>query len=157
MSKQKLVFVTLFVVFTAMLGYYAYLTYGSALFGGKGASTKKAENSPKSFENLPDYQAGNPRVNQVPESLRSKGTEAQLSEVTITTVASPLEVTINSGDIVTFINADTAQHQIVGAGDLWGSQLLQPDDKFSQEFDVPGVYPYTDKESTTVTGKITVK
>ncbi len=61
----------------------------------------------------------------------------------------PATITVTKGTMVTWVNQDTSDHQIVndaqgsvGQGTLFTSNSLQKGAQYSFRFDTPGTYPY---------------
>jgi plastocyanin len=61
----------------------------------------------------------------------------------------PASITVPKGTTVTWVNQDTANHQIVNdaqgsiaQGALFTSNSLAKDARYSFTFDTPGTYPY---------------
>jgi plastocyanin len=154
MSKSVILMVALFLIFLGLVGVYGYY----ARFGNRGISgLQNTKKEVKSFEDLPDYEAGNPKVNNVPENLVVEArSEAKLFDVAVGSSISPALLTITRGDIVTFTNSDTVSHKIIGSGGKWGSWDIEPSKEFSQEFDVPGEYKYYISDNPDITGAIVV-
>ncbi len=73
----------------------------------------------------------------------------------------PNELTINSGESVTWINDDSAFHTVTSGyydefDGLFDSQQLDPSQKFSHEFSEPGQFQYYCKLHPWMEGKIIV-
>ncbi|MBV8066231.1 MAG: cupredoxin domain-containing protein [Actinobacteria bacterium] len=67
----------------------------------------------------------------------------------------PQTATVNTGDTVTWHNADTANHQVVADDGSFASPVLKPDQTYSHTFTTAGVEKYHDSNATgsvTVTG-----
>jgi plastocyanin len=67
----------------------------------------------------------------------------------------PLTATVNSGDTVTWHNADSANHQIVANNGSFASPILHADQSYSHTFSSAGTFRYHDADSTHA-GTITV-
>ncbi|MBU1104611.1 cupredoxin domain-containing protein [Candidatus Parcubacteria bacterium] len=154
MPVSKIFFGLLILAVVGLGGYYAYLKYNNSPVANKTEAPKNYN----SFEELPDYEAGNPRVNVVPENLRDENATVGVTAVKITATGfSPSKITVKQGDIVSFSNEDTSPHQVYGEGGLWFGRQLEGAETFSQEFDVPGTYPYYDKLNEGLKGEVMVE
>lgn len=74
----------------------------------------------------------------------------------------PSNLTINTGDVVTWVNNDTTAHTTTSgqpgtATGLWDSGVLAPGQSFSQTFNSSGTFPYYCTLHTSMTGAITVQ
>jgi len=157
-SKFNLLVGGLVLVLLGLVSYYFYLSDDIKVPALNLDSNKADIEVPKEIAKLPDYEKGNPRVSEVPETIRSADKPVKVLDVSVSSLGfSPKEVTVESGDIVTFSNDDTSPHQIEGEGGLWFSRMLNPQDKFSQQFDVPGIYNYSDKFNVGLKGSVIVK
>lgn len=91
---------------------------------------------------------GNPRLENPTEEYRKQLLKNQEAQGLITVKIKgnrfePAKVYLKKGGIVTWINEDETNHQIVGDSGIWGSKkVLGKNQGFSQQFDVPGSYPY---------------
>jgi plastocyanin len=65
---------------------------------------------------------------------------------------------VAAGSTVTWRNASSQPHEVVGANLSWGAhdKLLQPGDRMGWTFDQPGVYPYSCMLHPGMTGAIVV-
>ncbi len=71
---------------------------------------------------------------------------------------SPATVTINVGDTVTWVNADTdTPHNSVSNDDLWDSGNMNSGAKFSHTFDTAGTFAYTCTYHAGMNGTVIVK
>ena len=70
---------------------------------------------------------------------------------------SPKTVTIIQGDTVTWVNRDTANHQILADKGQFVSPILRPGRSFSFTFNAAGTYTYKDELHPKITGTIVVK
>jgi plastocyanin len=68
----------------------------------------------------------------------------------------PQSLTLSVGDTVTWHNADTADHQVVGNDGSFASPVLQPDQTYSHTFSSAGTFRYHDAFARTHVGTITV-
>ena len=55
---------------------------------------------------------------------------------------SPMDVTIKSGETVTWKNLDGEPHTVVSTDGAFRSKALDENDSFSFKFDKPGIYKY---------------
>ena len=70
----------------------------------------------------------------------------------------PAEVTVKAPNIITFKNMDEVNHSVKGTSGKWGSlKDLEPNESYSQQFDVAGTYEYSDPLNPTLKGKIIVE
>ena len=69
----------------------------------------------------------------------------------------PATVGINSGDSVTWRNADTKKHQVVANGGQFASAVLDPGKTYSHTFDRGGTYRYHDALYPALKGTVNVK
>ena len=69
----------------------------------------------------------------------------------------PATVSINSGDSVTWRNADTKTHQVVANGGQFASAVLNPGQTYSHTFARGGTYRYHDALHPTLKGTVNVK
>lgn len=80
----------------------------------------------------------------------------QLIRIQITSSKfTPDSVEIQKGDVISWTNADTRPHKIIGKS--WRSGVIQPGKVFSQQFDVSGTYQYYTEADPSIVGTITVK
>ena len=70
---------------------------------------------------------------------------------------SPNNVMITEGDTVTWLNADSANHQVLATKGQFVSAILKRGQKFSFTFRSAGTYAYEDELHPKLTGKIVVK
>ncbi len=109
-------------------------------------------------------------VNPAPTTIEStsSGTSgAMMAETAVTVSAtgfSPQNVTIKAGGSVTWMNSDSANHQVNSdphpthtAYSPLNIGLLKPGDKKSLTFPTPGTYKYHDHLNPSSTGTITVQ
>ena len=68
----------------------------------------------------------------------------------------PSAVTVEVGDTVTWVNADTTRHQVVATSGAFSSPVLQPGQSFSYTFRTSGRYAYRDAFARNRRGTITV-
>lgn len=68
----------------------------------------------------------------------------------------PQTATVNTGDTVTWHNADTADHQVVADDGSFASPVLHADQSYSHTFANAGTVKYHDANARTHTGSITV-
>jgi plastocyanin len=73
------------------------------------------------------------------------------------TAFSPVKVTINDGDSVTWKNVDTINHQVVANGGSFASPILAPGKSYTFTFRRAGTYGYHDALHPTLKGTIVVK
>lgn len=69
----------------------------------------------------------------------------------------PATVTINSGDSVTWKNADTVNHQVVANGGQFASPILAPGKTYTHTFNGGGTFHYHDALHAALKGTIVVK
>lgn len=70
---------------------------------------------------------------------------------------SPKAATVTEGDIVTWVNRDNANHQVLADKGQFVSAILKPKAIFSFTFRAAGIYTYKDELHPTLKGTITVK
>jgi plastocyanin len=70
---------------------------------------------------------------------------------------SPKSVTIVQGDTVTWVNRDSANHQILADKGQFVSPILRPKQAYSFTFQAAGTYPYKDELHPRIAGTIVVK
>ena len=70
---------------------------------------------------------------------------------------SPNNVTVTEGDTVTWLNADSANHQVLATKGQFVSAILKRGQKFSFTFRSAGTYAYQDELHPKLTGKVVVK
>jgi plastocyanin len=68
----------------------------------------------------------------------------------------PRAVTINTGDTVTWHNADTASHQLVANNGSFASPVLKSGDTWSHTFSTPTSVTYHDTANAKTTGRVNV-
>lgn len=68
---------------------------------------------------------------------------------------SPSELTIKTYDQVTWTNKDTKEHNIAGKG--WGDVTINPNESFTQAFNLKGTYSYSCTLSPELKGTIIVE
>jgi plastocyanin len=61
------------------------------------------------------------------------------------------------GTTVTWINKDEVPHTVVSTEKVFGSSVLDTDDKFSHTFTKPGTFPYFCSVHPKMTAKVVVK
>jgi len=71
-------------------------------------------------------------------------------------VYNPNNITITTGDKVTWINKDFGIHAVTENQGLFGSEDLRPDQTFEYEFEDIGTYEYHCKLHPDMVGKIIV-
>ncbi len=69
---------------------------------------------------------------------------------------SPSSVTIKTGDSITWVNADTQNHQVVSNNGSFVSPILRPGGRYTHRFNAAGKYRYHDGLNPTVRGLVTV-
>lgn len=69
---------------------------------------------------------------------------------------SPIEVTIEAGRSVRFVNNDTIQHTVTAEDLLWGSGTLAPGAEFVHTFESAGTYPFFDSYNSRNSGAVYV-
>jgi plastocyanin len=70
---------------------------------------------------------------------------------------SPASATITEGDTVTWVNKDTANHQVLADKGQFVSPILTRNHTYSFTFNAAGTYTYKDELHPKLTGKIIVK
>ncbi len=70
---------------------------------------------------------------------------------------SPKSATITEGDIVTWVNRDNANHQILADKGQFVSPILRPNQRYSFTFNAAGTYTYKDELNRNLAGTIIVK
>ena len=70
---------------------------------------------------------------------------------------SPKSVTIVQGDTITWVNRDTANHQILADKGQFVSPILRPNQRYSFTFNAAGTYTYKDELNRNLAGTIIVK
>jgi len=86
-----------------------------------------------------------------PASLATKSVKITASAF------SPANVTINTGDTVTWTNADTKSHQVIANNGSFASTTLAANKKYSHVFNTAGTFNYHDALHPSLKGKIVVK
>jgi len=86
-----------------------------------------------------------------PASLATKSVKITASAF------SPANVTINTGDTVTWTNADTKSHQVIANNGSFASTTLAANKKYSHVFNTGGTFNYHDALHPSLKGKIVVK
>ena len=69
----------------------------------------------------------------------------------------PATLTVKAGTTVTWVNHDDEPHTATATDKRFNSKTLDNGDRFSQEFNAPGVYNYYCALHPKMTGKIIVK
>ena len=69
----------------------------------------------------------------------------------------PATLTVKAGTTVTWVNQDDEPHTATATDKRFNSKTLDNGDRFSQEFNAPGVYNYYCALHPHMTGKIIVK
>jgi plastocyanin len=67
----------------------------------------------------------------------------------------PAEMTISTGESITWVNTDGVPHTSTGSTRLWGG-VLTTDESFTYTFDAAGTYPYFCEIHPAMVGTITV-
>jgi plastocyanin len=70
---------------------------------------------------------------------------------------SPKSATVTEGDIVTWVNKDNANHQILADRGQFVSPILRPNQRYSFTFNAAGTYTYKDELNRKLAGTIVVK
>lgn len=68
----------------------------------------------------------------------------------------PIDVTIEAGQSVRFVNGDSVQHTVTADDLLWGSGTLAPNAEFVHTFDLEGTYSFFDSYNSRHTGAVYV-
>jgi plastocyanin len=106
---------------------------------------------------------GSPRLENPTDEYKKELLENQRAQGVVTISIkdnsfSPSRVYLKKGGIVTWVNQDDLDHQIVGDSGMWGSRkVLSENSRFSQQFDVPGTYPYHCALHPKIKGEVVVK
>ena len=66
-------------------------------------------------------------------------------------------LTVPVGTTVTWINKDDVPHTVISTEKVFGSSVLDTDDKFSYTFTKPGTFPYFCSVHPKMTGKVVVR
>ena len=91
-------------------------------------------------------------------AARTNTASANPNEVVIANFSfEPATLTVKAGTTVTWINHDDEPHTATATDKRFNSKTLDNGDRFSQEFNAPGVYNYYCALHTKMTGKIIVK
>jgi plastocyanin len=69
----------------------------------------------------------------------------------------PATLTVKVGTTVTWVNKDDEPHTATATDKRFNSKTLDTGDRFSQEFNAPGIYNYYCALHPKMTGKIIVK
>lgn len=69
----------------------------------------------------------------------------------------PEEITIKSGETITWINKDKVRHTATSTNDYFDSGLFGKDESFQQTFDEAGTYEYICTPHPYMTGKVIVE
>jgi plastocyanin len=95
-------------------------------------------------------------VAAVAVTARTPGTNP--NEVVIANFSfEPATLTVKAGTTVTWINRDDEPHTATATDKRFNSKTLDTGERFSQQFDAPGVYNYYCALHPHMTGKIIVK
>jgi plastocyanin len=70
---------------------------------------------------------------------------------------SPKSITVTAGDTVTWVNRDSATHQVLATGGQFASAILKKGQTYSYTFRNTGTFSYEDELHPKLTGKVTVK
>ncbi len=91
-------------------------------------------------------------------AFTSRTPSANPNEIVITNFSfEPATLTVKAGTTVTWINHDDEPHTATATDKRFNSKTLDTGDRFSQEFNAPGVYNYYCALHPKMTGKIIVK
>jgi len=91
-------------------------------------------------------------------AFTSRTPSANPNEIVIANFSfEPTTLTVKAGTTVTWINHDDEPHTATATDKRFNSKTLDTGDRFSQEFDAPGVYNYYCALHPKMTGKIIVK
>ena len=91
-------------------------------------------------------------------TARADNVSANPNEVAIANFSfEPATLTVKAGTTVTWINHDDEPHTATATDKRFDSKTLDNGDRFSQEFNAPGVYNYYCALHPHMTGKIIVK
>ena len=91
-------------------------------------------------------------------AARSNTASANPNEIVIANFSfEPATLTVKAGTTVTWVNHDDEPHTATATDKRFNSKTLDNGDRFSQEFNAPGVYNYYCALHPKMTGKIIVK
>jgi plastocyanin len=83
----------------------------------------------------------------------SSASEVKIDNFTFT----PSTLTVAAGTTVTWTNSDDIPHTVVSVDNIFKSEVLDTDDKFSYTFTKPGTYAYFCSIHPKMTAKIVVQ
>jgi plastocyanin len=69
----------------------------------------------------------------------------------------PAELTVKAGTSITWTNRDDIPHTVVSTDKVFGSKVLDTDEKFAFTFSTPGTFPYFCSIHPKMTGKVVVQ
>jgi plastocyanin len=69
----------------------------------------------------------------------------------------PTEVSVRTGDRITWLNCDLESHTSTADGGEWASPLLAPGDAFTQSFPTPGEFSYHCEPHPFMVGRVVVQ
>lgn len=136
-----------------------------ALYGGDW--NKKIDDVPDAF--FGNYRIGEQidaasqfAVTQIRERATSINEDKDLKSAFVVEMRnnaySPLNITIDAGRAVRFVNRDSVKHTATAQDVSWGTGTLEPGQSFSRYFSTPGTYPFfCSYHSSTMMGTITVQ
>ena len=91
-------------------------------------------------------------------ATRANTASANPNEIVIANFSfEPATLTVKAGTTVTWVNHDDEPHTATATDKRFSSKTLDTGDRFSQEFNAPGVYNYYCALHPKMTGKIIVK
>ena len=89
---------------------------------------------------------------------RTPNASANTNEIVIQNFSfEPATLTVKAGTTVTWVNRDDEPHTATATDKRFNSKTLDTGDRFSQEFNAPGIYNYYCALHPKMTGKIIVK
>lgn len=93
---------------------------------------------------------------QITENLKLLNLENETNQIIINNFAfNPSEITVKTGEMVIWINADSTKHTIAGIST--DAILLEPNEIFGTSFDAPGTYNYHCSVHPSMKGTVIVK
>ena len=97
-------------------------------------------------------------MNMKMHATRANTASANPNEIVIANFSfEPATLTVKAGTTVTWVNHDDEPHTATATDKRFNSKTLDNGDRFSQEFNAPGVYNYYCALHPKMTGKIIVK
>lgn len=97
----------------------------------------------------------NPQQN--PQNTTSSQNTSQSTVVIQNFTYNPSNLTVKAGTNVTWINQDSAIHDVTSDSGAFSSPDLNKGEKYTHNFTKPGEYPYHCDEHPSMTGKVIVQ